>query len=69
MAGTPMMVSALVSAATMERPMPHHGMLLAAEKIIARVLLVPAEPHAQQDDAAQVTENDQPIGGVEIAVH
>jgi len=27
MAGTPMMVSALVSAATIERPMPHHGML------------------------------------------
>ena len=64
-----MMVSALVSAATMEMPMPHHGMFFAAKKVVARVFLIVPEPHAERDDAAEVSEDDDPITDAEIIIH
>ena len=40
-----------------------------AEKIVARVVLVFAKPHSQRNDAAEVGEDNDPVGKVEIRVH
>jgi len=45
------------------------GHVLAAEKIVARVVLVFAKPQSQRNDAEQIDENNDPVAGVEIAVH
>jgi hypothetical protein len=68
-AGTPMIVSALVSAATIETPMPHPGDIFAAKKVVAGVALVFAEPQAQCDDAAEVAEDHDPVADAERCVH
>src|SRR5439155_1054001 len=41
------------------------GRVFAAKEVVAGVALVFAEPHAKSDDAAQIAQDDQPIGKVE----
>src|SRR5438445_3533289 len=43
--------------------------ILSAEKIIAGVLLISAEPNSQCDNAEEVSCDDAPIARVEVAVH
>ena len=68
MAGTLMMVSALVSAATIDRPIAHRAPFC-AEEVVSGVVLVFPEPHAEPDDAEQIGEYDGPVAGVEVSVH
>jgi hypothetical protein len=41
----------------------------AAKEVVARGALILPEPHAEPDDAAEVDDDDQPIGEVEVTVH
>ena len=45
------------------------GDVLAAEEVVARVVLVFAEPQPERDDAEHIEQDDDPIAGVEVAVH
>src|SRR6266566_1556966 len=43
--------------------------ILPAEKVIAGVLLIPAEPNSQRDNAQEISYDDAPIARAEVAVH
>src|SRR2546423_12794162 len=43
--------------------------ILSAEKVIASILLISAEPNSQRDDAKKICCDDRPIARVEVAVH
>ena len=45
------------------------GDVLAAEEVVAGVVLVFAEPQPERDNAEQIDEDDGPIARAEVAVH
>jgi hypothetical protein len=63
-----MMVSVLVSAATIDSAIAHHGNVASGEEVVTQGPLAFAEAHAEQRDADQVNGNDCEIEGVQAHV-
>jgi len=56
-----MMVSVLVSAATMDKAIAHHGILRSAKKIIAQRALTFTETQTEQRDAHEIERDDAEV--------
>ena len=67
--GMLMKVRALVSLATTEKRIAHHGIVLLGDEVILGVLLVAAKPEAKRCRADEIDQQYKKIEGGEIRFH